>query len=198
MPECTKMYQNVPEEYVRVVTDMYRDVNTRVRCTLGTSEEFDIKVGVHQGSVCSPLLFNVVMNYLTEDLMDDLLLKMLFADDIVLISDDVTLLQESLNKWKQALESNGLRISRSKTEYLHCPYSDPTSPSPDIYLDGQLLKTCDQFKYLGSVVQSDGSCNADLNNRVSVGWMKWQQNSGIFCDKKMPMKLKGRLYISVV
>jgi len=138
------------------------------------------------------------MNYLTEGLMDELLLTMLFADDIVLVSDDITSLQDSLNKWKEALESNGLRISRSKTEYLHCPYSDPTSPSPDIYLDGYLLKTCDHFKYLGSVVHKDGSCDADLNHRVSTGWMKWQQNSSVFCDKKMPMKLKGRLYSSVV
>jgi hypothetical protein len=190
--------QDIPEVYVRIVMDMYRDVNTKVRCTSGTSEEFEIKVGVHQGSVCSPLLFNVVMNYLTQELMDDLLLTMLFADDIALVSDDITSLQESLNKWKEALESNGLRISRSKTEYLYCPYSNPTSPTPDIYLDGHLLRTCDHFKYLGSVVDKDGSCDADLNHRVSTGWMKWQQNSSVLCDKKMPMKLKGRLYNSVV
>jgi len=82
--------QGIPETYVRIVMDMYRDVKTKVRCTSGTSEEFTIKVGVHQGSVCSPLLFNVVMNDLTEHLMDDLLLTMLFADDIVLVSDVMT------------------------------------------------------------------------------------------------------------
>lgn len=103
-----------------------------------------------------------------------------------------------MTKWMEALESNGLRISRTKTEYLYCPFSDQTLPTPDMYLDGHLLKTCDQFKYLGSVVNRDGSCESDLNHRVSTGWMKWQQNSAIFCDKKMPMKLKGRLYNSVV
>lgn len=90
--------QGVEEACVRVLMDMYRDARTEVRCTSGTSEEFLIRVGVHQGSVCSMLLFNIVMNYLTESLMDDLLLTMLFANDILLVSNDVSTLQESLNK----------------------------------------------------------------------------------------------------
>lgn len=56
--------------------DMYRNVKTRVRCTSGISREFSIEVGVHQGSVCSPLLFNLVMNYLTESIMDETMLTM--------------------------------------------------------------------------------------------------------------------------
>lgn len=195
---CALRAHGVPETYVMVIVDMYKDVKTKIRCTSGTSEEFPIEVGVHQGSVCSPLLFNITMNYLTESLMDDLLLTMLFADDIALVSDDVSSLQHALNKWKEALESNGLRISRSKTEYLHCPFSDTDAPTPDLYLDGHMLQTCDRFKYLGSVMQKEGTCDADLNHRVSTGWMKWQQNSAIFCDKKMPPKLKGRLYNTVV
>lgn len=114
------------------------------------------------------------------------------------MSDDVSELQATLMKWLEALESNGLRISRQKTEYLFCPFSDPSLPTPDVYLEGHLLKTCDHFKYLGSVVQKNGLCEADLNHRISTGWMKWQQNSAIFCDKKMPAKLKGKLYNAVV
>ncbi|XP_063708920.1 uncharacterized protein LOC134837472 [Culicoides brevitarsis] len=188
----------VMEIYVRGVMDMYQDATTSIRCTAGTSKEFPIGVGVHQGSVCSPLLFNIVMNYLTAGLMSDLVLSMLFADDIVLASDDASSLQTTLDKWKQALESNGLKISRQKTEYMPCPFSDPDSGTPDIFLDGCLLKKIDHFKYLGSMVENDGSCDADLNHRISTGWMKWQQNSSVFCDKKMPPKLKGRLYTTVV
>lgn len=39
-----------------------------------------------------------------------------------------------------------------------------------------------------------GTCDDDVAHRISVGWMKWRENSGIFCDRKMPLKLKGRLY----
>lgn len=39
----------IPEAYVKVVKDMYTDVKTMIRCAAGTSQPFDIKVGVHQG-----------------------------------------------------------------------------------------------------------------------------------------------------
>lgn len=48
--------------------------------------------------------------------MSNLLKTLIFADDIVLVSDDLEKLQSTLNDWKQALEDNGLKISRTKTE----------------------------------------------------------------------------------
>ena len=55
-----------------------------------------------------------------------------------------------------------------------------------------------RFKYLGSVVNSKASCDDDIKHRTSVGWMKWRENSSVFCDKKMPRKLKGKLYATVI
>ena len=45
---------------VRLVQGMYSNVRSRVRVGEGYSEEFEVKVGVHQGSVLSPLLFIIV------------------------------------------------------------------------------------------------------------------------------------------
>lgn len=188
----------IPETYVKVVKDMYADIETMIRCTSGTSQSFAIRVGVHQGSVCSPLLFNLVMDYLTRDVMKNGLKTLLFADDIALIDDDIQRLQDTLNEWRRCLEGNGLRISRDKTEYMHCPFEVPANPTPDLYLDGQLLKSCRKFKYLGSILSEDTKCEDDLNHRVSVGWMKFQQNSAILCDRKMPAALKGKIYATVI
>lgn len=55
----------VEERYMEVIMDMYKDVVTQIKCTSGISQEFIVRVGVHQGSVTSPLLFNIVMDYLT-------------------------------------------------------------------------------------------------------------------------------------
>ena len=46
---------------VRLVQSMYKDVRSRVRVGDGYSEEFGVGVGVHQGSVLSPLLFIIVL-----------------------------------------------------------------------------------------------------------------------------------------
>lgn len=191
-------YHSIPEPYVAIIQDMYANTTTKIRCTAGQSTAFPVNVGVHQGSVASPLLFILVMNFLTSGHMNDLLEILLFADDIALVGDDVTALQDSFDKWRKTLEDNGLRISRSKTEVMSCMFHDTQAPTPDIMLDSVPLPKCTSFKYLGSVVNQQGDCDQDVNHRVSVGWLKWQQNTPLFCDKRMPVKLKGKLYSTVV
>ena len=51
----------VEEWLVQTVMVMYEKARTTVRTKQGSSEEFEVKVGVHQGSVLSPLLFVAVM-----------------------------------------------------------------------------------------------------------------------------------------
>ena len=51
----------VDELIVRLVQGMYSNARSRVRVGEGYSEEFEVKVGVHQGSVLSPLLFIIVL-----------------------------------------------------------------------------------------------------------------------------------------
>ena len=43
---------------------------------------------------------------------------MVFADDVILCSENREEVQTSLEKWRQALESSGMKINRSKTEYM--------------------------------------------------------------------------------
>ena len=46
------------EKYVRVIQDMYEGSRTRVRTSVGTTEEFGVRVG----SSLSPYLFNLLMD----------------------------------------------------------------------------------------------------------------------------------------
>ena len=41
----------------------------------------------------------------------------------------------------------------------------------------------DTFRYLVSVLQKDGDIDEDVRHRISAGWLKWQQASGILCDE---------------
>ena len=48
---------------------------------------------------------------------------MLFADDIVFIDETRQGVNDKLESWRLTLEARGFRLSRSKTEYLHCCFS---------------------------------------------------------------------------
>ena len=50
----------------------------------------------------------------------------------------------------------------------------------------------DTFRYLGSMLQSNGGIDEDVSHRINAGWMKWWQASGVLCDKKVPQKQKDK------
>ena len=54
------------------------------------------------------------------------------------------------------------------------------------------------FTYLGSIFDSNGGAERDINNRVKLAWMKWKQLTGVLCDKKVPIKLKDKVYKTVI
>ena len=60
------------------------------------------------------------------------------------------------------------------------------------------LNTVTTFKYLGSIFDSNGGAERDINNRVRLAWMKWKQLTGVLCDKKVPIKLKDKVYKTVI
>ncbi len=37
----------------------------------------------------------------------------------------------------------------------------------------------------------DGNIDADVKARMACGWLKWRECSGVLCDKKMLLRLKG-------
>ena len=70
--------------YIRVIQDMYERVMTSVRTHRGETNDFPIRIGLHQGLALSPYLFNLVLDALIASIQDEILKCILFADDIVL------------------------------------------------------------------------------------------------------------------
>ena len=54
------------------------------------------------------------------------------------------------------------------------------------------------FKYIGSSVEETGSMATEITQRVSAAWRNWKRCSGVMCDRRMPVKLKGKVYKTVV
>ena len=68
----------------------------------------------------------------------------------------------------------------------------------EVTLDGRQIPKVDKFKYLGSIIQQNGDIDEDIKQRIRVGWQKWKAASGVLCDKRVPLDLKGKVYRMVV
>ena len=49
------------------------------------------------------------------------------------------------------------------------------------------------FKYLWSVVQNNGDLDEETTGRIQTRWNSWGKCSGMLCDQRMPIKLKGKI-----
>ena len=90
-------------------------------------------------------------------------------------------------------------MSRTKTAYMPCnDYDNNPRNYEEIQLGDDKLNTVTTFKYLGSIFVSNGGAERDINNRVRLAWMKWKQLTGVLCNKKVPIKLKDKVYKTVI
>jgi len=77
----------VEEWLVSAVMSMYTGAKTVIRTVYGKSNDFSVKVGMHQGSALSPLLFVIVMVALSREFRVALPWELLYADDLVVTAE---------------------------------------------------------------------------------------------------------------
>ena len=68
----------------------------------------------------------------------------------------------------------------------------------DIHLQGETVKRVKTFTYLGSTLVEDGELDAEVTHIVQGGWKNWKRVSGVLCDRRMNVKIKGKVYRTVV
>jgi hypothetical protein len=95
---------------------------------------------------------------------------------------------------------SGIRV-RKRREVLRTSIALTLNPRRDI---SDIKDTRVLSLYVLALI-SDGRCNIDdgeidrdVKNRMNAGWMKWRQVSGTTCDRRMPLKLKVKIYKTII
>ena len=82
-------YRGLDEWVVSVIKSMYEDGTTAVKVNDRVSKSFLVRVGAHQGSVLSPLLYIIVLEALSREFREGLPMELLYTDDLVLLADSM-------------------------------------------------------------------------------------------------------------
>ena len=147
-------------------------------------------IGVNQRGNASPTLFRHFLSDLGDYLhthcglciTDDIIVHLLWADDLVLISDSHKGLQKLLNELHELCAKNLMIVNEVKTKVLI--YGQKYAP--DIYFNGQRIEAVQSYKYLGNIISTIASAKGDIF-RENYSYLCNQAKKAIF---GMKQKLK--------
>ena len=97
---------------------MYTSAKTVIRTVYGNSSGFEVKVGMHQGSALSPLLFVIVVEAISREFRVAQPWELLYADDLAVIAETEEELIKRLNQWKDRVEIKGMRVNLNNTKVM--------------------------------------------------------------------------------
>ena len=139
----------------------------------------------------SPLLFIAVLDLISsKTVVKDAMKKLLYADDLALVTNDKQELQETMEEWYGLFIKHGLKLNLEKTEVLHIGHQ---REELDIELEGNILNQRDSFVYLGGAVCGDGKTEREVRRRVQAGANAWRAVEGVMADRRISKRPKGKV-----
>ena len=174
---------------------MYDGSETVVRCAIGNTKKFQDRGWIAPEISVKSVPVAVILDKLTDEVRKELPLAMLFAHDIVIFKETREEVEQRLKFWRYALDRRGMKVSRLKAKYL---YINERNDKKTKKMENTNVPRVKKFKYLGSTVQESGSCEREIKKRVQAGWHGWRRVSGVICDRRLPDRVKGTVYSSVV
>ena len=166
---------------LQCLQSMYAQDSAWVLTQDGCTEFFPCTAGVKQGCPASPLLFPLLFGlyldalegYLvgqgTElhgaldgpSLAEQVILLLLFADDLVLVSQAECGLQSQLNALHAFCGNRGLTVNLAKTKAV---VFNQRTHKTNLVFSGQAVEQVDRCKYLGVVMHQNGSFTCDVES----------------------------------
>ena len=202
----------VLEEYgvkgrlLRAIRSLYKKSEGCVRVKDELSSWFPITQGVRQGCVMSPWLFNVFMDKIVREGMENFVggVKMsttevsvvLFADDVMLLTERKEDMEANLRELKKAMSYWGMKIHWGKTKVMMVSRKGEECK---VCVDGEEIEQVQNMKYLGAILSADGTCEEEIEQRVGaaarvIGAMRKE----VLERKELKKATKMRVYNAIV
>ena len=199
----------IPEDLVTAVSKLYENTQARVLSLDGETDLFNIVAGVLQGDTLAPYLFAIVLDYAMRRAIEGketelgfelerrrsrrhpavAICDLDFADDI--LSEEIDQAQELLTRVEHESAKVGLQLNDKKTKiitYNQESTVEITSRS------GKTLKVVNNFKYLGSWMESS---EKDFEVRKALAWSSCHKLKKIW-NSTLSRKIKVRLFLATV
>jgi hypothetical protein len=161
----------------RLIGNLYMGQKVRIRIDGEYSEQAKVGRGVRQGCPLSPLLFNIYIEEIIKEALEDLeegikvggmwIRALRFADDQAMMAGSQEGLQTMMDRLNTTSKEYGMRINKKKTKVMRI--SKGEQKIVKINIDGEELEQVKEFAYLGSTITEDARCHREIKRRIVLG-----------------------------
>ena len=193
-------HYNIPRKLTALIQSLYSQAVSAVRIGTDISDWFHQTVGVRQGCVLSPDLFNLFLEHVLGEALEAYhggalmngrrVSNLRFADDIDLMGETVNEAQEILESVHRSSQRHGLEINKDKTKVMLVAKEDR---KVTINIDNQQLEQVSHFKYLGTEVTQQNSSSTDIRCRTAQALAAASNLRVIWRNTGISLKTKLRL-----
>ena len=204
------LQSKVNGKILNVIINMYRDIKSCVSLLGEESAFFSSLSGVRQGENLSPVLFSLYLNDLESFLLHNStagitidydtndfsiffkLIVLLYADDTVILANNESDLQFSLDRFNAYCQTWKLKVNIDKTKIMIFGARKPNSYN--FSLGDNCIEITDKYKYLGVYFSQSRSF---LNARKHVVEQSKKAMYLLFCrinNLKLPVDLQLKLF----
>ena len=174
-----------------LIKKIYMNEKCKIKIGGTLSDTFDANQGVRQGCILSPLLFNIFLSDLPKILSkqennparigsERKVSCILWADDLVMISETKEGLTRMLEDLASFSSSNGLKINADKTK---CMIFNKTGRHIrcNIRCSDMIITSVREYKYLGFLITPSGEVSTgiqDLKSRAMYALVRLRKRLG--------------------
>ncbi|MCU7801369.1 MAG: reverse transcriptase family protein, partial [gamma proteobacterium symbiont of Lucinoma myriamae] len=184
-----------------IIKSMYTDAHSRIKFNGGLTDPFKTTCGVKQGDVLSPLLFNLyindIVNHMSGPSCDPVHINntpipiLMYADDIILVSQSAHGLQNSLNKLEEYCYQWRLTVNENKSNVVVFNSNGKSNQYTYTY-NNTCLNVAKSYTYLGLQMMFNGKFYAAINalsNKATKAYFKIKTTVGPNTNCKLQEKL---------
>lgn len=177
----------------------------KVKVQTKLSDRFLTVNGVRQGDSLSTILFNIGLEKVMRNV--DINYKgtifnrtrqcMAYADDIVIMSRSLEVLNEVVSQIQREAEHMGLVINKRKTKYMRNARSSGINKN-GVSINGCNYEEVDTFKYLGVLITQGNTADMDMRHKIAAGNRCLRALNKTMSSRYISKKAKLTLYKTVV
>ena len=194
-------HYGIRNKFINMLKVQYQDFTCQVLHGGTMTEPFEVKTGVKQGCLLSPLLFLVVLDWVSMNAYEGKRLGLQwsltqrledldYADDLYLLTHRLAGMKVEGERLQETGGQVGLKINIQKTKEMRISVRQ----QEPLELHGEDVERVSEFTYLGSIINETGGTDEDITARIRKAQPTFSMLMPVWKEKCVRLQTKLRIF----